>query len=59
MAIRPGLTVLYVSGYTDETIGHYELLDQGSAFLHKPFTREELAQKVYEVVRTRNQSAIS
>ena len=51
LAVRwPGLKVLFVSGYTDETIAHQGILDKGAAFLQKPFGPEALARKVREVL---------
>jgi len=46
----PGLKVLYISGYTDETIANQGVLDQDAAFLQKPFGPETLARKVREVL---------
>jgi nitrogen-specific signal transduction histidine kinase/CheY-like chemotaxis protein len=46
----PALKVIYMSGYTEETISHHGVLDPGIAFLHKPFTSETLAQKIHEVL---------
>jgi CheY-like chemotaxis protein len=45
---RSILKVLYVSGYTDDSITDYGALD--AAFLEKPFTSSVLARKVREVL---------
>jgi PAS domain S-box-containing protein len=49
-ALRPDLKVLYMSGYTDETIAHHGVLEPGVAFLQKPFTSFNLALKVRQVL---------
>jgi CheY-like chemotaxis protein len=48
--LRPGLKVLYVSGYTREAIGQQELLQSDLKYLQKPFTPEKLAAKVRETL---------
>ena len=48
--LRPGLRVLYMSGYTDEALGRHGVLDPSIALVHKPFAPEELMRKVREVL---------
>jgi CheY-like chemotaxis protein len=50
-AERPGLPVLYMSGYTDDAIVHHGILDPGTHFIQKPFTPHRLGQRVQEVLR--------
>jgi two-component system cell cycle sensor histidine kinase/response regulator CckA len=47
---RPTVKVVYMSGYTDDSIVHHGVLDAGTRFLAKPFTSTDLAQKVREVL---------
>jgi DNA-binding NtrC family response regulator len=43
---RPSLRVLYVSGYTDDTIVRQGELEPGFGFLQKPFTADALRRRV-------------
>ena len=47
---RPGLRILYMSGYTDDAILRDGVLEDGIPYLQKPFTQEGLARKVREVL---------
>ena len=48
-AVRPKMKVLFMSGYTDQSVMHRHLVP-GSAFLQKPFTPETFARKVRSVL---------
>ena len=48
--VRPGLPVLFMSGYTDDEFVRRGLTDGRAAFLQKPFTPEQLAFKVRQVL---------
>ncbi len=52
-ADRPGLRVLFISGYTDDLILQHGLLRKGGNFLQKPFSVDDLVRKVREVLRGR------
>jgi two-component system cell cycle sensor histidine kinase/response regulator CckA len=48
--LRPEMKVLFVSGYTDETIVRHGVLEPGLAFLQKPFSPKALNRKVGEML---------
>jgi CheY-like chemotaxis protein len=48
--LRPGIKVLYVSGYTNDAIVHQGVLDPGIAFLQKPYSPTSLVRKVKDVL---------
>ena len=50
LAIRPETRVLFLSGYTDDEMIKRGVLEDGVAFLQKPFPPEVLARKVREVL---------
>jgi PAS domain S-box-containing protein len=50
--LRPGLKVLFVSGYADAAVTGHRILDPRAPYLQKPFTPDALARKVREVLDT-------
>jgi two-component system cell cycle sensor histidine kinase/response regulator CckA len=50
LAGRPGLKVLYMSGYTEDVLGLQGVLEEGVHLIGKPFTVEALTRKVREVL---------
>ena len=49
-SLRPGIRVLYMSGYTGDALGQRGMVEPDMAFLQKPFTPEALARKVRETL---------
>ncbi|HTW59324.1 MAG TPA: ATP-binding protein [Terriglobales bacterium] len=48
--IRPNVKVLYMSGYTENVVGHNGMLDAGVRLLQKPFNLRDLKRIVREVL---------
>ena len=48
--IRPGIRVFYMSGYADQDLVRQGLLTPGTRFLQKPFTPQELADRVRDIL---------
>jgi signal transduction histidine kinase/CheY-like chemotaxis protein len=53
--LRPDLPVLFTTGYARNAVVHNNVLDQGVHLLTKPFTTEQLANKVRVVIREANE----
>jgi len=51
--LRPGLPVLFTSGYTDNAIVHQGRLDAGVQLISKPYAREALARRMRDLLRDR------
>jgi CheY-like chemotaxis protein len=49
-AIRPGLKVLFTSGYPGDAVAHEHALLDTTAFLAKPYQRPDMARKVREAL---------
>ena len=47
---QPGLKCLFMSGYTANVIAHHGVLDKGVQFINKPFSMQDLAFKLREVL---------
>jgi len=49
----PHIGVLFMSGYTDDAVVRHGLLESDVAFIQKPYTPQDLAQKVRQVLDAR------
>jgi two-component system, cell cycle sensor histidine kinase and response regulator CckA len=52
--LRPGIRLLFVSGYAGQTVLDHKVIDVDSNFLQKPYTLKQLAAKIREVLETRS-----
>jgi len=48
--VRPQTRVLWMSGYSDDTIAHHGMLEPGLHFMQKPFTPASLVEKIREIL---------
>ena len=49
-AVRPGVRVLLMSGYTETAVSGQGMIAPGTVFIHKPFTAASLREKVGEAL---------
>jgi PAS domain S-box-containing protein len=49
-ALRPGLPVLFTSGYTDNAIIHQGRLDEGVHLISKPYAKADLARRIAQLL---------
>ena len=47
---RPDIPVLYISGYTNDTMEQHGILEEGMSFLRKPFTPEGIARALRDIL---------
>jgi CheY-like chemotaxis protein len=47
---RPGIRVLFMSGYADDVIVRHGVLEQGAELIQKPFTPDQLTERVREIL---------
>ncbi len=52
LSLHPNLKILFMSGYTADTIAHHGVLDEGVHFIQKPFSLQDLAAKMREVLNS-------
>ena len=50
LEVRPGIRVLFATGYTDDVVLQRQLIDRDAELLNKPFTYELLTKKVREML---------
>jgi PAS domain S-box-containing protein len=48
--LRPGIKILYMSGYTDDAVVHHGVLSQDMPFIQKPFSPVALRKKIRDVL---------
>ncbi len=52
-AERPDMKILFISGYTDDTVFRHGFLEGGVAYLQKPFNLKSVAEKIRDVLSGR------
>jgi two-component system, cell cycle sensor histidine kinase and response regulator CckA len=50
LSLYPNLKRLFMSGYTADVIAHHGVLEEGVFFIQKPLTKNELLNKIQEVL---------
>jgi len=55
-ALRPGVPILFTSGYTDNAVIHHGRLDDGVSLISKPYARAELAQRLAQLLSAKERA---
>jgi two-component system cell cycle sensor histidine kinase/response regulator CckA len=55
-ALRTGIKILYMSAHTEDSAMDLDMIAPGTAFIEKPFSPDELASKVREVLLANEKS---
>jgi DNA-binding NtrC family response regulator len=55
-ALKPGIKVLFMSGYDNSQVVQRYVVEKGYSLLVKPFTMEQLEEKVREVLMSKTQA---
>ncbi|HKK99746.1 MAG TPA: PAS domain S-box protein [Desulfotignum sp.] len=53
-ALYPDINILFMSGYTANVIAHQGVLEEGVHFIQKPFSMQDMAAKIHEVLGVRS-----
>ncbi len=56
-ALRPGIAVLVMSGYSEEVLGTQGLRELGQGFISKPFSPGEILRKIHDVIEANSRPA--
>jgi FixJ family two-component response regulator len=48
--VRPGLKVLFLSGWASDAVVRHRILEGEVPFVQKPFTADQLGRKVHELL---------
>lgn len=56
--LHPEVKCLFMSGYTANVIAHHGILDEGIDFINKPFSKQELALKIREILNQKDIASV-
>ena len=55
--LHPDIKCLFMSGYTANVIAHHGVLNEGIEFINKPFSKHDLALKIWEILHPQDKAA--